>query len=65
MPNFFQVRNIKQFSAMEPSILRFGLYPTPTNFKNKEAAILIEEQNRALNQEKGAGFIVSRREKVN
>lgn len=61
---FFSSKDIKQFSAMEPSILRFGLYITAANFKDKKTANLIEEEGRALSQEEGAGFIVSRWEKV-
>jgi ubiquinone/menaquinone biosynthesis C-methylase UbiE len=60
---FFSSKEIKHLSQIEPSILRFGLYITPTNFRNKQSANQIEEENRALNQEKGAGYIVSRWDK--
>lgn len=61
---FFASEDIKQLAKMEPSIFRFGLYITPTTYKNKEAAMQIEEEHRTLHQEKGAGFIVSRWENI-
>jgi ubiquinone/menaquinone biosynthesis C-methylase UbiE len=61
--HFFSSKEINHLSRIEPSILRFGLYITPTNYKNKQSAIQIEEENRTLNQEKDAGYIVSRWDK--
>lgn len=60
---FFSSNEIKHLSQIEPSTLRFGLYITPANYENNQRASKIEEEKRTLNQEIGAGFIVSRWDK--
>ncbi|WP_227936013.1 hypothetical protein [Alkalihalobacillus deserti] len=60
---FFSSKEIKNLSQTKPSILRYGLYIIPANYKNYEEADQIEKENKMLNQEKGAGYIVSRWDK--
>lgn len=60
---FFSSEEMKRFSQIAPAIIQFGLYITPTNYKNKQSAIQMEEENRMLHQEEGAGFIVARWDK--
>lgn len=60
---FFSSNEIKLLTKNKPSILRYGLYITPTNYQNNQSAIQIEKEKRSLHQEEGAGFILARWDK--
>lgn len=61
---FFSYEDIKRIGPGIPEEVQFGLYVSPDEFEDEESAWVLEKQRRVSQEEKGAGFMVVRWNKV-